>query len=108
MCKNDIVSDTCEFFQTVVIEYVTNQIQRVTLYQTYMSIGIKTIGCLVEQCTVAIHQCVVVFELNVSDKELSISIFCVVKIQYIRVQQVHSVIGMGTPDDAEYYQNDKQ
>jgi hypothetical protein len=73
-----------------------------------MPIGIETVGCLVEQGAVAIHQCIVVLELYMSDKELCVTILCVVKIQYIRVQQVHSVVGMGTPYDTERYQYDEQ
>ena len=108
MCKHYVVPYTGKLFQPVVVQYVANQVQCIPLYQPYMPVGVKTVGFLVEQGTVAIHQGIVVSELDMSYQELCIAVLGLVEIQYIRVQQVHSVVGMGAPDNAEQYQYGKQ
>ena len=78
--------------KSVIEEDITCERECIALNHTHMSVGIKGIGGFVEECTVAVHQYIVMTESHVTYQELRIGMYVIIEIETVRMQHVHPAV----------------
>ena len=93
MGEHHILPHTRQLVHAVVIEHIPVKGERIALHKPHMAEGIKRVGSLIVERTVAIHENAIVLKLHVAHKELGREAHTVIKEHAIDMQQMHPGVG---------------
>ena len=93
MFQYHIISRLCNLLVTIIVSIVAGKAQRVALHHAHMTESFERVGLLEEIGTVAIKIGANMTEMNMSRKDLGITILILVITQFVGMYQINTLVG---------------